>query len=329
MFVIAIKTGNLYVRILSIILALLVLSSCSSSIVQLRKVEPQGNLFQIYLAREYLDFAEAEADQYDWFDSAYFARKGLKSAKGIDVYPEDLRDWDIADETLPTIQQAREHMMTVLASNVSNRFPKEAAKMQFFFDCWVEQEEENWQGDHIDYCREHFYDMLDKLYAETTYQLPPTPYRAAADLMPEAAPQPVHVPVAPADVVTFEANATEDKCPLDCLKTKEIRTVYFGFNSSKISQRTQRVVSNIIAMLKDKKDYTITLNGYADRVGSEEYNMNLSKKRAQSVKKMLTENGIDAKSVMLFAFGEVHGLLETKDGIAEKENRAVEIVVEF
>lgn len=317
---------------IAVLLLMVLTTACSSSLVQLRKVEPKGNLFQIYLAREYLDYAEAEADQYDWFDSTHFSRKGLKAAKGMDTYPEDLRDWDIPVGALPTLIQARESMMTVLASGASVNNPKQAAKMQFYFDCWVEQEEENWQVGHTVYCREHFYNVLDELYAKTIDQTPV--YEAAVDLMvTQKAPDanmmaPMDMPIISPEV-EMEMSEAMVACPEGCYRQREKRTVYFEFNNSKLTKRTQRVLSNIISEMRDVEKYEITINGYADSIGSEDYNLKLSKKRAQSVKRAFLNAGFDEASMTIFAFGEARGLLDTQDNVPEKENRAVEIVIEM
>ena len=67
------------VKIVSLIF-LLVLSSCATRLQALQKADFSGDSFRTTLAKEYLKFAEIEADQYDWYDSEYFAKKGLKRA---------------------------------------------------------------------------------------------------------------------------------------------------------------------------------------------------------------------------------------------------------
>ena len=54
---------------------------------------PNTNDFHAVMAREYLAFAMHEADRYDWYDSEYFAKKGLKAARGEVVYPEIPDEW--------------------------------------------------------------------------------------------------------------------------------------------------------------------------------------------------------------------------------------------
>lgn len=295
-----------------LILSVLMLTGCSSTLVQLQRITPTGTPFQIYLAQEYLDFAIAEADQYDWFDSSHFAHKGLKVAKGEYVDPEDLRYWGIVEDALPTMIQARKRLMDVLTPETMLLHPKEAAKAQFLFDCWVEQQEELWQISHIAYCRERFYDKLDELYLHVANDrekaanspTPPEPTETEADLMAKVKTQVIY-------------------------KKTETRVVYFEFNKYGLTPRAKRIISNMASELKNVKSYNITLNGYSDRVGTEDYNMKLSKNRAKSVKDALVDAGLNADAITLFAFGEITNLVETKDEVPEPENRVVEIVIEM
>jgi OOP family OmpA-OmpF porin len=336
----------------TVLLLSLLVTACNSSLVQLQKTEPVGTPYQMYLAREYLDFAEAEADQYDWFDSGHFSRKGLKLARGEDVKPEIIHFWDIDKDNAPTLLQAREYLTQTLTDQVKESHPKEAARAQFLFDCWVEQQEEIWQTSHIAYCREKFYNTLDKLAALSAGDMMKTAQAVPAELpakqqMAEAPvdinsypvdndaqiaePVAQPIPMGGPEVYSFAGAMERDGsevCDEKCIRMIEKRTVYFELASDDLTKRTQRVVSNIIAQLKNTKKYEITLNGYADRLGKEEYNMGLSKGRAQSIKEQLVAAGLDPNAITVFAFGEFDGLLDTPDEVAEKENRAVEIIIE-
>lgn len=286
---------------IALISLLLLLSGCVTSLVQLQKIEPTGSPFQTYLAREYLDFAEDEADQYDWYDSAYFARKGLKAAKGIETLPESPGEWGIDAKSLTELNEARGRLMKLLSSGITQTHPEESAKMQFFFDCWVEQQEEGWQVEHISYCREHLYNMMDNVFGATP--------KAATAITPH----PEGTPPTGDDVI---------------LQTKETKPViYFDNGSSELNEQAKRTVSNIISGLKDKKVTAITLNGYADKTGNEDANMVLSKKRAQTVKKAFADAGFDEKSITIFAFGEEQGASGDKNKSAE--GRYVEVVISY
>jgi hypothetical protein len=66
----------------------------------------------------------------------------------------------------------------------------------------------------------------------------------------------------------------------------------------------------------------------ADRVGSEQYNLDLSQRRARFVVGALKQAGISEQLLKYFAFGESDPAVPTEDGVAEPRNRRVEIFIE-
>ena len=116
------------------------------------KIEGQG--FNQDLAARYRKFADREARDYDWIDAEHFAQKGLKLAKGADVEPEQPQDWAVPAATLEQLQVARGQLMELLLNpQVKDKFYELAASAQFYYDCWIEEQEENWQTERIANCR--------------------------------------------------------------------------------------------------------------------------------------------------------------------------------
>ena len=59
--------------------------------------------------------------------------------------------------TREQLTQERLRLTSLLKPEVVRQRPKAAAMAQAGFDCWLEQQEENWQHDHIEACRaQHF-----------------------------------------------------------------------------------------------------------------------------------------------------------------------------
>lgn len=151
-------------KISAFLLLLALATACTTaSLEELRRTVPSGSPFQAALSQEYLAFSESEARQYDWPDSKYFADKGLMAVYGQDVPPELIENWDIDPSFIEELKQARSALVTALTPEHLETKPALAARTQFFFDCWVEQQEENWQEDDISACREGFYKSLTQL----------------------------------------------------------------------------------------------------------------------------------------------------------------------
>lgn len=86
-------------------------------------------------------------------------------------------------------------------------------------------------------------------------------------------------------------------------------------------------IAQLKAVLKVRTLPEITVIGHTDRVGAVEANDQLSVKRAESVKQILTAAGISAASIEVAGRGEREPLVPGPDGVAEPANRRVEINV--
>jgi OOP family OmpA-OmpF porin len=72
----------------------------------------------------------------------------------------------------------------------------------------------------------------------------------------------------------------------------EDRTVYFEFNDSTLTPEARGKLDSLVTILKsDKEIQSVSIVGYADRIGSRAYNEKLSRKRAVSVKEYLASQG--------------------------------------
>lgn len=269
------------------LLSLLAVTACTTgSLEQLRRTTPTGNAFNAALSQLYLAFSESEAKQYDWWDSKYFADKGLKAVYGHDTQPEQPADWDLPPGALPELTSAREELIKVLTPENTSLKADVAAHAQFFYDCWVEQQEEAWQEDDITSCREGFYRSVKTLIGQ-----------------PEPAEEPEPMIFSSSYIVFFAWNAF-------VLEPDAIGII-------------DTVATDLKAAPDD--NYEVILNGHADSSGSTEYNLKLSQKRAEAVKAALVERGIPAQRIQYYAFGETDPRIPTADGIRERANRRVEI----
>jgi len=71
----------------------------------------------------------------------------------------------------------------------------------------------------------------------------------------------------------------------------------------------------------------IEINGHTDNVGGDEYNMQLSKDRAQSVADYLEKHGTDAKRIHVQGFGKTMPVADNDTEEGRKKNRRVEFVI--
>jgi outer membrane protein OmpA-like peptidoglycan-associated protein len=71
--------------------------------------------------------------------------------------------------------------------------------------------------------------------------------------------------------------------------------------------------------------YSISVYGYTDDVGTADYNLNLSEKRAQAVHDYLVEAGVDPKIITTKGYGKSDPRVPGNSDAARSTNRRVEI----
>jgi len=162
--------------------ALAFVAACTTDLDKSRTVEPAGgNAFTQALTKEYKDLAAFEADEmYDWTDAGFYARKALAAANGANVGPQDPAERDLPQDVLPEIQSTRQRLLAALDGGARESKPEIAARAQARFDCWLEQQEENFQHDDISACRDELLAALAELEAK-----PAAPAPAPAPAAPQ------------------------------------------------------------------------------------------------------------------------------------------------
>ena len=80
--------------------------------------------------------------------------------------------------------------------------------------------------------------------------------------------------------------------------------VYFDFNSSKPTNTSLSGVDFLVKYLKNNPSKSADVIGYADEIGNSSYNQTLSQKRAEAVKNVLINAGIDASRLTVSGNGE-------------------------
>lgn len=103
------------------------------------------------------------------------------------------------------------------------------------------------------------------------------------------------------------------------------KTILFDSGKSTIKEASNKVLGDIIGILKEYPTAKFTVEGHTDSVGSAKLNQRLSDSRANSVKNYLTENGIDQFRLSAVGYGEDRPISSNKTRKGRGENRRVEI----
>ena len=81
--------------------------------------------------------------------------------------------------------------------------------------------------------------------------------------------------------------------------------VLFGFDKWDLNDNAQTTLVAIIKEMKENPNLTVDLQGYADPVGSYPYNVGLSQRRVESVRRFLVEKGIELPRINLIGLGPI------------------------
>ena len=246
---------------------------------------PTGSAFNKALRLEYITIATRELDEGDRANSRHFSEKASMAASGKAVAPDDFASQHVLPEYQNELTNARSRLLTALGGPSAKAQPDLAAKAQANFDCWMEESAEPW------------WQPADRAFCRNNFET------AMAGL---------------GEMKVSEKPAPQTPMP-------EEFVVFFDFDSARLTTEALDILKSA-ANVATKGNYKrFVLTGHADRTGSTEYNLALSQRRAEAVKKELLALGLPAGEIVTEAKGESVPLVPTADGVQEPQNRRVEI----
>jgi len=116
--------------------------------------------------------------------------------------------------------------------------------------------------------------------------------------------------------------------PLEVGKTFALRNIFFDFDKATLRPESIVELENACKFLKENPNLRIEIGGHTDIRGSDEYNMDLSLRRAKAVYDYLVKNcGIDASRLTYKGYGETQLLTRETTEEAHQLNRRVEFKI--
>jgi len=101
-------------------------------------------------------------------------------------------------------------------------------------------------------------------------------------------------------------------------------TVYFAFDDSSLSAEAREILLAQARWLKANDDRTVIVEGHCDNRGTEEYNLALGSRRAQSVKDFLVNAGVAPSRIITISYGEERPVVRGDNEAAWSKNRRAE-----
>ncbi|MBU6235239.1 MAG: OmpA family protein [Alphaproteobacteria bacterium] len=293
-------------RLLGLAAAVVALAACSpqgfSEVNTLNKTSASGSPFTQQLTAEYKAFSNYLLNtMQDYADSVHFARKGLESAKGENIMPEPVNDWDLEATEITELSDARARLISAFDRGARDIIPGKTAVAQARYDCWIEQDEgsvnDTGKKGNLN-CKNEFLAAMQEVEAA----IPAAPAAPAAEEVPE--------PVGMMDAKPE---------PMDLKEAMYL--VFFDWDSSVVGTGGSSVLDAVVKEVAARGVKHVNIVGHTDRSGPNDYNDKLAMRRANAIKKELIARGISADMISVSGRGENELLVQTADNVREPANR--------
>ena len=127
------------------------------------------------------------------------------------------------------------------------------------------------------------------------------------------------------------SKAVEKDIPVELkpVEKLELREVHFAFDKSELTPTAQEILKLAVDLMKKYPNANLTIEGHTCSIGTEQYNMGLGQRRADSVKNFLVSQGIAAERLTTVSYGETRLKVSERQASDYALNRRVEFAVEM
>jgi outer membrane protein OmpA-like peptidoglycan-associated protein len=137
----------------------------------------------------------------------------------------------------------------------------------------------------------------------------------------------------PTETIATTNNAIENKSVEKMVKdgwnglTTEQKDIYFDFAVAKLSRDGKLKLDILATFLNENKSQKVTLLGHTDNVGTENSNLEVGMKRANSAKDYLISKGVGSNRLSIDSKGENAPIASNETDAGREKNRRVEVVL--
>lgn len=130
----------------------------------------------------------------------------------------------------------------------------------------------------------------------------------------------------------IQAIRVDDKTCLHRLSV--VADALFAFDQVTLTPQAEETLQALIPLLAKEGKHSLLIEGHTDALGSPEYNMNLSLKRAQAVRDWLSTHQVIQSGSTTKGYGETHPVAPNKkpdgsdDPAGRQKNRRVDLVID-
>jgi outer membrane protein OmpA-like peptidoglycan-associated protein len=107
----------------------------------------------------------------------------------------------------------------------------------------------------------------------------------------------------------------------------ETHAVTFGFNRWELDDRGQTALLDVAKQLKENPNLFVDLSGFTDNTGPAPYNLQLSQRRVEAVRRFLAEKGVELHRIQSIGLGHRQPVADNRTREGRAQNRRVVIQV--
>ncbi len=103
--------------------------------------------------------------------------------------------------------------------------------------------------------------------------------------------------------------------------------VLFDTGKAELKAGARRGIVTLADFLREHPNRGVLIEGHTDSVGNAEYNLSLSRRRAEAVKRALVGRGVSAARIIAGGYGEEYPVADNTLEAGRQQNRRVEIII--
>ena len=108
--------------------------------------------------------------------------------------------------------------------------------------------------------------------------------------------------------------------------TYAAKKIFFETKSDKLSSQSFEALNGVVKILKNNPSIRLQIEGHTDNVGTPAFNLGLSQKRADAVKKYFEDQGIESSRLRATGYGHEKPVADNKTPEGKSKNRRVELI---
>ncbi|MDF1719225.1 MAG: OmpA family protein [Minwuia sp.] len=266
---------------------------------------PFGN-YDSALQIRYAALADMEAREGDSADEWRFWNKAVDADNGYLVLPDDPATRNLGPADMAFARDTYRHLLASYRAGLPGSATALLADAQVNFDCWLNDAEEGTNERRAQTCRARVAETLAKLARTST----PVPVASINDTRVAA--------------IAGDAQPVAKALPV----LPVTHRLMFGFDSAELDDAARATLDEIARQTSAYPQADVQVIGHTDRAGNATYNRRLAEARAARVAEALRLRGINLARIDEIPAGESAPAVATADGVAEPQNRRVEIIID-